>query len=101
MREQKGHSKSSKFTTTTFADLAPRVGRPETSILLISSAKGSLVKSNLVSRIMLVRSFDSRNFSSFCLPSPLSTFTETLSYPGMSLDGVMAPTLILISAGME
>src|ERR1700686_1928726 len=100
IREQNGHSKSSKLTTTTLADLAPREGRPVTSILLITSAKGSLLRSNRVTRNILLRSLDTRNLYSFDLPSSPPMVTATASYPATSVLGVIAPTVTFTSGGM-
>src|SRR5277367_2434102 len=86
MREQKGHSKSSKLTTTTFDDFAPRVGRPLTSILLIVSAKGSLLRSNFVRRIREERSLETRKVR-FCFLSPFSMVTISESKLGNSVLG--------------
>src|ERR1700675_2760332 len=99
IREQNGHSKSSKLTTTTLADLAPREGRPVTSILLITSANGSLFRSNRVTRSMVPRSLDTRNLYSFDLPSSPPMVTETASYPHTSVLDVIAPTVTFTSPG--
>ncbi len=83
MREQNGHSRSSKFTNTTLDAFAPRVGRPLTSILLIVSAKRILVQVKIVSRFREERSLETRNVRS-CFLSPLSTVTVTEVVVGKS-----------------
>src|ERR1041385_9179394 len=95
---QNGHCKSSYATSTTLDCLAPRTGRPLTSIFLITSPKGSAESSIRLTLTMDFWSLARRNGKS-CFRSPSPIVTGNASKPGHSGLAFQRPITTGTSAG--